>query len=270
MKIAMYQMSNAGSIEDNVIKTMAAIKEAALNKADIILFPEVQFTEFFPQFPAQNKSEYQIELDSDIIRNMQAVCKEYNIMAVPNIFLKSDVDSSQQKAYDASLIIDKNGKILGIQKMVHIAQAEQFYEQDYYIPADDGFKVFDTQCGKIGIVVCFDRHYPESVRTEVLKGADLILVPTVNTKQEPMEMFEQEIRVQAFQNSVYIAMCNRIGKEADMEFAGESIVVDPNGNVIQKADDAERIIYADIDLGQAKKIRDSKPYTSLRRKEWYE
>lgn len=57
-----------------------------------------------------------------------------------------------------------------VQKMVHVAQAEQFYEQDYYEPADDGFHVFDTEYGKIGIVVCFDRHYPESIRTEVIMG----------------------------------------------------------------------------------------------------
>lgn len=97
--------------------------------------------------------------------------------------------------------------------MVHVAQAEKFYEQDYYTPSDDGFKVFDTIYGKIGIVVCFDRHYTESIRTEMLMGADLIVVPTVNTKAEPSEMFEWELRVQAFQNSVAVAMCNRVGTE---------------------------------------------------------
>ena len=85
----------------------------------------------------------------------------------------------------------------------------RFFEQDYYTPADDGFKVFETEFGKIGLVICFDRHYPESIRTEALMGADLILIPTVNTKAEPSEMFEWELRVQAFHNSVFIAMCNR-------------------------------------------------------------
>ena len=109
-------------------------------------------------------------------------------MAVPNIYLLEN-----GKTYDASILIDKNGSILGVQKMVHIAQAEQFFEQDYYMPSDDGFHVFDTAFGKIGIVVCFDRHYPESIRTEALMGADLILIPTVNTKEEPSKMFAWEI-----------------------------------------------------------------------------
>lgn len=85
----------------------------------------------------------------------------------------------------------------------------------------------------------FDRHYPESIRTEALMGADLILIPTVNTKTEPSEMFEWELRVQAFHNSVSIAMCNRVGQEGEMNFSGESIVVNPNGKVIKKAGDQE-------------------------------
>lgn len=93
---------------------------------------------------------------------LQSASKRYNIISVPNIYLE------EEKNYDASLLIRKDGEIKGIQKMVHIAQARQFYEQDYYTPSNDGFKVFDTEYGKIGIVICFDRHYPESIRTEAL------------------------------------------------------------------------------------------------------
>lgn len=269
MKLAMYQMCNAGSMELNIEKSISAIKEASHNHADLILFPEVQLTEFFPQFQGQDKSAYLVDRNSSAVRAFQDACRKYHIMAVPNLFLKTDRAGDSTKGFDASLLIGADGMIYGIQKMVHIAQAEQFYEQDYYLPSDDGFKVFDTPFGRIGIVVCFDRHYPESIRTEALKGADLILVPTVNTKKEPMEMFEQEIRVQAFQNSVFIAMCNRVGTEEDMDFAGESLVVSPKGEVMQKADDREQLVYAELPLEKAKMIRQSKPYTSLRRKEWY-
>lgn len=153
--------------------------------------------------------------------------------------------------------------------MVHVAQAEKFYEQDYYTPSDTGFQVFDTGLGKIGIVVCFDRYYPESIRTETLMDADIILIPTVNTKQEPMKMFEMELCVQAFQNSVPIAMCNRVGREGEMDFAGESMVVSANGETVIKADDTEQVIYAEIDMREVKKIRKSKSYISLRRTDCY-
>lgn len=264
MRIALAQMKNEGNMKANLNKSIEYIRHAAENGADLILFPEVQLTEFFPQYEKKDVSAYCLKIDSKEVYQFQNVCKKYGISAVPNIYLNEN-----GKAYDASIFIDSDGLIQEIQKMVHVAQAEQFYEQDYYTPSDDGFKVFDTAFGKIGIVVCFDRHYPESIRTEALMGADLILIPTVNTKSEPSEMFEWELRVQAFQNSVAIAMCNRVGTEDKMKFSGESIFVGATGNVIAKADDNEQIIYADIDLSESKRIRKSKPYTDLRRCEWY-
>lgn len=265
MKIAMVQMCNSGTMEINLQKSIGAIKEASANGADLVLFPEVQLTEFFPQYRNKDVSEYAINISSAPVNEFRNACAENKIIAVPNIYLKEN-----DKCYDASLFIGSDGNIKGIQKMVHVAQAEQFYEQDYYEPSDTGFHVLDTEFGKIGIVVCFDRHYPESIRTEAIMGADLILIPTVNTKSEPSQMFEWELRVQAFQNSVAIAMCNRAGTEGQMEFSGESISVDANGNVITKADDKEQIVYFDINLSDSQKIRNSRPYTNLRRKDFYQ
>ena len=239
MKIALCQMSNSGSVSENLKKSIKAIERAAADGAQLILFPEVQLTEFFPQYPGQDVAHYRIERDSPVIKAFCDAARDNHIMAVPNVYL-----CENGKPYDASLLIDSDGEILGVQKMVHIAQADKFFEQDYYTPADDGFKVFDTGLGKIGIVVCFDRHYPESVRTEALMGADLILIPTVNTKAEPSEMFEWELKVQAFHSSVFIAMCNRVGTEGDMDFSGESIVVDPNGDTIIK--DAQKMCPASL------------------------
>lgn len=257
-------MSDAGSIHNNLRKSTDAIRTAAEVGADLILFPEVQLTEFFPRTRVADVSKYKVRIDSDIVTEFCTACMENHIMAVPNIYLEQD-----GKCYDASIMMGKNGEIIGVQKMVHIAQADNFYEQDYYTPADDGFHVFETECGRIGTVVCFDRHYPESIRTEALMGAELILIPTVNTKSEPMEMFEWELRVQAFQSSVAIAMCNRVGTEGKMEFSGESVAVNADGNVIVKADDTEQIVYADIYMQESDIIRQKRPYTSLRRTEYY-
>ena len=264
MRLSLVQMPNYGSVELNLNKSIRAIEEAARNGADLVLFPEVQLTEFFPQYPGRDVRKYEVSLEGNIVKAFCDACRKHVISAVPNLYLLEN-----GRVYDASIFIDKYGKIRGIQKMVHVAQAEQFYEQDYYTPSDDGFQVFDTEFGKIGIVVCFDRHYPESIRTETLKGADLILIPTVNTKTEPSMMFEWELRVQAFQNSVILAMCNRVGIEGNMHFSGESIVIDANGDVLAKADDTEQIVYVDIDLQEAKKIRNAKSYTQLRRTEFY-
>ena len=185
-------------------------------------------------------------------------------MAVPNVYLKEN-----DKYYDTSIMISEEGQIIGNSKMVHIMQCHQFYEQDYYNPSDTGFRVFETPFGKIGIIVCFDRHLPESFRLCALEGADLIIIPTANTKEEDLEKFEWEIRIAAMQNNVFVAMCNRVGKEGEMDFAVESILVDPNGDVVEKADDNELIVYADIDLALVNEARKARPFISLRRPDVY-
>lgn len=264
MKLAIAQMGNAGSPAENLEKSLEMIRQAAEKGADLILFPEVQLTEFFPQYPGQDATAYAVREDGETVRAFREACRENRIYGAPNLYLEQ-----AGNYYDATFLIGPDGEIIGIQKMVHIAQAEKFYEQDYYSPSDDGFLVFDTGLGRIAVTVCFDRHYPESIRTEALKGADLVLIPTVNVKAEPLEMFEWEIRVQSFHNSVFCAMANRVGREGEMDFAGESLVTDPNGDLIVKADDREQIVYADLDLARAGEVRRSRPYTQLRRPELY-
>ena len=101
-------------------------------------------------------------------------------------------------------------------------------------------------------------------------GADLVIIPTANITDEPLEMFLWEIRVQAIQNQVAIVMCNRVGKEGDVTFAGQSVVVDPYGNIVSKADDQEQLIIADIDPTQTAAARKQRPFLELRRPEWYD
>lgn len=265
MKIALAQMKMSPDIRENYDKSLHFIKEAAGKGADLVCFPEVQLTPFFPQYPDRDAAGYVITEDSDYVRGVREACAAFHIFASPNFYMEEG-----GRRYDMSLLIDDHGEIIGRQKMVHIAQCDQFYEQSYYTPSEEGFRVFDTSLGKIGIVVCFDRHYPESIRTEALRGADLILIPTANTTAEPSELFRWEVQVQAFQNSVNIAMCNRTGREDAMEFAGESLVCGYAGELTALAGQPEELLIADIDMAGAAAARKTKPYTSLRRPELYE
>lgn len=264
MKLALAQMKMAPDMETNYKKSVELIAEAAKNGADMICFPEVQLTPFFPQYEGKNVDAYVLYLDSSYVQGVCAACKENKIYASPNFYIEEN-----GKRYDMSLLVDDRGEIIGKQKMVHIAQAEKFYEQDYYTPSEESFEVFDTKFGKVGIVVCFDRHYPESIRTSALNGAELVIVPTANTKDEPSDLFQWEIKIQAFQSCVNVAMCNRVGLEDEMDFSGESIIADANGNTVLLADDSEGIFYAEVDMAGATEIRNRKPYTNLRRTELY-
>lgn len=185
MKIAMCQMAMSHSRKENLEKSLSALYEAAAAGAELILYPEIQLSRFFPQYPGRDASDMALAIDSEEVMAFRRACRETGIIAVPNFYLEE-----KGGCYDTSVFIGADGEIIGKQKMVHIAQAEQFYEQDYYAPSDEGFLVFDTPHGRIGAVICFDRHYPESIRTEALMGADLILIPTANTKAEPSEMWK--------------------------------------------------------------------------------
>ena len=113
MRLALVQMSNSGSMKENLAKSVKAIKNAKENKADIVLFPEVHLTEFFPLHEKRDATGYRLKIDSDEVKTLCNACKENNIMAIPNIYLEEN-----GKAYDASILINTNGDISGIQKML--------------------------------------------------------------------------------------------------------------------------------------------------------
>ena len=164
---------------------------------------------------------------------------------------------------DFKVAREPGGELLGISKMVHIAQAKFFYEQDYYTPSDDGFKVYDTPFGKIGVVICFDRHLPDGIRSCAKQGAELVIIPTANILGEPLELFEWEVRVQSFQNTVFTAMCNRVGPEGELAFAGQSLLAAPDGGLQFKAGGEDELYLLDVPLEEARQTRISRPWLTL-------
>lgn len=260
LTIALAQMHMTPDPAANLARSLDALTAAKSSGARLVVFPEVQLTPFFPQYAGRDAARWAMRLDGREVEALRETCRSLAIWASPNLYVEEG-----GRRYDMSLLIDETGEVVGVQKMVHIAQAEHFYEQDYYTPGEEGFRVFDTPLGRIGIVICFDRHYPESIRTSVLKGADLILIPTANTTAEPGDVFDWEVRIQAFQNSAVVAMCNRCGVEDRMEFSGRSLVAGPDGGVIAQAGGYDELLLADVDLPAARAARDAKPYTQLRR-----
>ena len=102
--------------------------------------------------------------------------------------------------------------------MVHITDYACFHEQGYYTPGDTGAPVYDTRVGRIGVAICYDRHYPEYMRALALAGAELVVVPQAGAVGEwPEGLYEAEMRVAAFQNGYFTALCNRVGKEERLE-----------------------------------------------------
>ena len=162
-----------------------------------------------------------------------------------------------QHTYDSSPVIDADGTLLGVTRMIHITDYPCFHEQGYYTPGDKGAPVFKTKAGKIGVSICYDRHFPEYMRALAVNGADLVIVPQAGAVDEwPEGLYEAEMRVAAFQNGYFTALCNRVGKEDCLDFAGESFVCGPDGEVIARgAKSGDEIVYADIDFAKLAQLK---------------
>jgi predicted amidohydrolase len=246
MRIALPQFSISSSIDKNLENALHWIKQAAARQADLVLLPEGHLLPYFPQKPNLDASAFLLDEDSAEIRQFQAAARKHRISVVPNIYLRSVV--TPNKGYAASPFIEADGTILGWAKKLHITRSEKFFEADYFLPSDIPIPVYPAKFGRVAILICFDRHYPECWQAIADLGADLVLIPTGNIKNEPLELFEWELRVAARRYGCYVAMCNRIGWEEDMHFCGESLIISPQGNVIARGGEEEILLLANIDI----------------------
>lgn len=248
LRIALVQQPATADLDHNLVKGLAAVRRAAKDGAQAICFSELAFTPFYPQHPGSgNVVDLAEEIPGPITEAFAALARELGVVVVLNLF-----ERDGDKTYDSSPVIDADGTLLGVTRMVHITDYPCFHEQDYYHPSDGGAPVYETAVGKIGVAICYDRHYPEYMRALALAGAEVVLVPQAGAADEwPDGLFEAELRVAAFQNGYFTALCNRVGAEAKLEFAGESFVCDPSGNVLVRAGrGSEEILMCELDLDE--------------------
>ena len=244
MKIALVQQHATTDKKDNLKRGLAALETAAAAGAKLVCYGELAFEPFYPQnLPTVDIRKLAEPVPGPMTQAFMAVAKRLGVVVVLNLF---ELDGD--KTYDCSPVIDADGTLIGKTRMVHVPDYKGFHEQHYYTPGNLGAPVFDTAAGRIGIAICYDRHYPEYMRTLKLKGAELVVIPQAGAVGEwPEGLYEAEMRVAAFQNGYFTALCNRVGKEPDIEFAGESFVCDPEGRVIAAAAAGrDEILYCDI------------------------
>jgi predicted amidohydrolase len=246
VKVALVQQHASDSKPDNVARGLAAVDTAAAAGADLVVFAELAFERFYPQRPADGDPHRHAEaVPGQMTAAFAERATRHGVVIVLNLY-----ERDGSSAYDCSPVIDADGRLLGRTRMVHITDYACFHEQGYYTPGDTGAPVYDTKAGKIGVAICYDRHYPEYMRALAVAGADLVVVPQAGAVGEwPDGLYEAEMRVAAFQNGYYTALCNRVGEEDCLTFSGESFVCSPNGEVIARAPSLhDAILYADIDL----------------------
>jgi predicted amidohydrolase len=270
MKIALIQQHASTDRQDNRLRGLAAVRKAAQEGARIIGFAELALDRFYPQTPATPKDlELAEPVPGPTTDAFCALAEELGVVIVMNVFERGQGDPAP--TYDSSPVIDADGSILGITRMVHITDYEHFHEQGYYTPGDQGAPVYETRFGRIGVAICYDRHYPEYMRALAIKGADMVFVPQAGPVGEwPDGLYEAEMQVAAFQNGYFTALCNRVGKEENLVFAGESFVCAPDGQILAKAgQEKDEILFCDLNLEMVVQSNARRLFLRDRRPELY-
>ena len=232
IRIALVQQHATADKADNVARGLRAFEAAARAGAQVVAFAELAFEPFYPQIPAGARSLDCAEtVPGPTTDAFAAKARELGVVCVLNLFERDGT-----RTFDCSPVVDADGSLLGRTRMIHITEYACFHETGYYTPGDTGAPVYRTKAGNIGVAICYDRHYPEYMRALAVAGADLVVVPQAGSVGEwPEGLYEAEMRVAAFQNGYYVALCNRVGQEEKLTFAGESFVCGPDGTVIARA-----------------------------------
>jgi beta-ureidopropionase len=248
LRIALAQLAAGVDREDNLERAVEAMREAARRRAELIVFPELAIDRFFPRRSGETGARGLAELiPGPTTEAVRAIARELSLVTVFNLYERTD----DGRHHDASPVIDRDGRLHGVTRMAHITQSEGFWEQDYYDPAPaQAPPVYPTRVARLGVAICYDRHFPEYMRGLGLGGAELVAIPQAGTAGEwPEGMLEAEVRTAAFQNGYFAALCNRVGKEGELDFSGESFVVDPEGRMLGQALPGEEdLLVVDLDL----------------------
>lgn len=267
MKIALIQQECTEDKSQNLQRGLKAAEKAAEAGAKIICFPELSFEPFYPQFNHPSEPEkYAQPIPGTITQAFSDLAAEFKVVIILNLF---EIDGN--KTYDSSPVINVDGSIVGTTRMVHITDYACFHEKKYYSPGNHGASVYDTFYGKIGVAICYDRHYPEYMRELALNGADIVFVPQAGAVGEwPEGLYEAELQTAAFQNGYFTALCNRVGEESKLIFAGESFICDPSGKIIAQAGkEIEEILYCDIEISDVQQSHAKKLFLKDRRPKLY-
>jgi len=268
MRVALIQQHASEDRADNLGRALRNMGVAAERGAQLVVFPEVALTRFFPQRRGFAEAAGWAEtIPGPTADRIAARARELSLVTVFNMYERDEAG----RTFDASPVFEADGSLLGVTRMVHITDYDWFHEREYYEPGDRGAPVYATSVGRLGVAICYDRHYPEYMRALGVAGAEIVCIPQAGGVGEwPEGMYEAEVRAAAFQNGYFAALCNRVGAEEKVTFAGESFVSDPEGVVVARAASLEDdLLVASIDVSACARSTARRLFWKDRRPELY-
>ncbi|MCP4181659.1 MAG: acyltransferase [bacterium] len=277
VKCALIQASNPlskGSINEiknaMVNKHLKLIDEAGKKGVQILCLQEVFFT---PYFCCEQEEKWYAATETipgPTIDILSKYAKKYQMVIVAPIYEKVQ----EGVYYNTAAVIDADGELLGKMQKIHIPHTwPGFWEKFYFKPGGLGFPVFNTRYAKIGIYICYDRHFPECARILALNGAEILFNPSATVAGKAEYLWKLEQPAHAAANGVFVGAINRVGIEEPWkfgEFFGQSYFASPKGKIIVEGSrDKDEVISADLDLDEIRKVRDGWQFFRDRRPEVY-
>ena len=260
--------------------TLALVEKAAKQGAKIICTPELFRSQYFCQSEDHGNFSLAETIPGPSTKAFQALAKKHQVVIVGSLFEKR----ASGLYHNTAVIIDADGKLLGVYRKMHIPDDPLFYEKFYFTPGDTGFKAWPTKYGKIGVLVCWDQWYPEAARLTALAGAEILFYPTAigwHPQEKKVhgvaqhDAWELIQRSHAVANGCCVAAVNRIGVEKPvggegLEFWGQSFIAGTSGQILAKASvDRAEILLHTVDLAQVDVTRTHWPFLRDRRIDAY-
>ena len=270
--LAVLQCALTDDAETNIKRISELVREAAAKGADVILPSELFEGHYF----CTSQEEHNFDRahawrESPAVIAMAKLAKELSVVIPVSIFEKAG-----PAYFNTVVMVDADGSLMGIYRKSHIPDGPGYQEKYYFRPGDTGFRVWDTQKGRIGVGICWDQWYPETARAMALMGADVLLYPTAIGSEPHDDSLDTAARWRramlghAVSNVTPVAAANRVGVENEQVFYGTSFISDHTGEILGDLDrKAEGIVVATVDMDQVDRARAAWGFFRDRRTDLY-
>jgi N-carbamoylputrescine amidase len=271
VRAALVQTEWTGQQESMLKKNMDYAREAAEQGAQIMCFQELFDAPYFCQ--VQDNEHFATAEgvpEGPTVDAMAKLAAETGMVLVVPMFEKED----DGFFYNTAAVIESDGTYLGKYRKTHIPHVNGFWEKFYFRPGNLGYPIFDTSVGRIGVYICYDRHFPEGWRALGLAGAKIVFNPSATSRGLSMYLWNLEQPAAAVANEYFVGAINRVGKEpfGDNDFYGSTYFCDPRGQLVGEAasDTEEELVVRDLDLDMVDEVRQTWAFYRDRRPDAYD
>jgi N-carbamoylputrescine amidase len=270
VRAALIQAQANMSKQDAVDKHIKMIADATGQGAQVVGLQEIFHGPYFCAEQDPKWYDTAEPEDGPTVSRMREVAREHGIVLIVPWF----EEEQPGVYYNTACVIERDGTIVGKYRKTHIPQVGPcFWEKFYFKPGNLGYPVFDTSVGRVGLIICYDRHFPEVARELGLKGAEIVFNPSATVESLSRYLWELEQPAHAVANGFWMAASNRVGVEAPLnpaKFYGSSYFCSPRGKIIAQASDSEdEVLVADLDLDEIREVRNTWQFFRDRRPDTY-